>query len=248
MSGILRAMRVEVKHRSGRVLYVAADAPDARAAFLEALARRIDLRGVAMHGTDLRGADLGGVDLRDADLSATVLRGAELGGSDLRGADLRDADLCDAEIGGAWLRDADTRIADPPAGERTYADWCLADISNAEHYRHPLHPFHADLWQLLDNTPDQAAHLRAAIAEGRIDADVVHDVDGRETLRLPGDARRPAKQWLLPIRRGDIPSETAHSGDSEGMYRARAALQWIDEWLASRTRIAAALERDGRSG
>lgn len=55
---------------------------------------------------------------------------------------------------------------------------------------------------------------------------------------LPHRADRPAEQWFAPITPGDKPSEKP---ETEGEFRAQHALDWLDEWTASRQRIAEAL-------
>jgi hypothetical protein len=86
-------LTIEIKNRwSGEVMY-SFEAETLRAAILQAVAQRKNLRGADLRGADLRGADLRGADLRGADLSDADLRGADLSGADLRGADLRGADL-----------------------------------------------------------------------------------------------------------------------------------------------------------
>lgn len=150
------------------------------------------------------------------------------------GADLQGAHLRDAHLQGADLQDAD----DPSS---------------------PLHAIRVDLWSILDAAPAEVPGLRDAIAGGRIDGSTytgdcaclvgtiahVRGVDGADGV-LPGivrDESRPAEQWFAPIKPGDVPADDLASvpADSEGVYRATAALSWLDEWTVSRTAIAAAL-------
>ena len=77
---------IEIKNRSGAVLYTAKHAQDVRESVIEAAKADADLGGADLGGAYLRGADLGGAYLRGADLRGAYLRGADLRGADLRGA------------------------------------------------------------------------------------------------------------------------------------------------------------------
>jgi hypothetical protein len=74
---------IQIKSRSGAVVFASEMANLLRDAVTEAV----------KSGAYLRGADLGGADLGDADLRGAYLRDAYLGGAYLGGADLGDADL-----------------------------------------------------------------------------------------------------------------------------------------------------------
>jgi hypothetical protein len=101
---------IRILSLSGAVLYES-EAPDVRAALVEAVAQRIvlgcaNLDGAYLHGANLRGADLRGADLGGAYLGGANLHGANLGGAYLGGADLRGAYLHGANLGGAYLHGA----------------------------------------------------------------------------------------------------------------------------------------------
>jgi hypothetical protein len=229
---------IEIKHRwDDRVLYTAENAQDVRAALVEAVREGAYLRGADLQGADLRGADLRGAYLRGADL-----RGADLQGADLRGAYLRGADLRGAYLRGAYLR---------------------GDVSSPNH---PLHAFRADYWSILDQAPGEVAGLREAIVNGRINGSVYNDgecgcLNGtiailrdcdlgelRSQTGIVADAGRPAEQWFIDIKKGDKPlSLDTEEWPSESVFRLSYALAWLDEWIKSRTAIAAALGRDYES-
>ena len=180
---------------------------------------RTALEEAVKGGANLRGAYLRGANLRDANLRDANLRGAYLGD-----AYLRDANLRDANLGGAYLGATD----DP---------------------RHPLFAIRQDLWSILDQAPVEVAGLRAALVEGRVDGScyegecaclvgTIANVRGCpiDELDLPQLSSRPAEQWFIPIRPGGKPGD-----DSEGGFRSKLAVEWIDAWQESRERIAGAL-------
>ena len=103
---------IEIKHRSGRVLYTSETATDTREAVEEAVRRAADLRSANIRSANLGGADLYAANLYaanlgGADLYAANLYAANLGGADLRGANLRGANLYAANLRGANLAAAD---------------------------------------------------------------------------------------------------------------------------------------------
>ena len=194
-------MSIEIKSVGGRVLYVAENAQDVRAAVEAAVAAR---------------ADLSSADLSYADLS--------------------------------------------------YARLSSADLSSADHDpRSGLFAIRADVWSVLDAAPAEVAGLRAAVADGRIDGTVYQgecaclvgtiakvrgvDVYDDAAIGLPRNGSRPAEQWFIPIRRGDLPVDltTLTEPATEGVFRASKALAWIDQWTESRHKIAAALTQAGEA-
>jgi hypothetical protein len=119
--------------------------------------------------------------------------------------------------------------------------------------------FRADYWSILDQAPAEVSGLRQAIVEGRIDgntyngecsclAGTIATVHGcavealREELGIETNADRPAEQWFIRIAKGDkpLPIDTKE-WPSESVFRLSYALAWLDEWIKSRTAIAAAL-------
>ena len=233
---------IEIKSRfGGRVLYTAETATDVRTALEEAVRSRADLSGAYLRGAYLRGANLRGAYLSDADLSDAVLSDAVLSGAVLSGADLRGAVLSDANLRGAYLSGA----------YLSGADLSDADLSGADDPSSPLHAIRMDYWDVLDHAPAEVPGLRTALLEGEVDGSTYEgecaclvgtmEKVGQEMgceVDLPHRADRPAEQWFAPITPGDKPSEKP---ETEGEFRAQHALDWLDEWTASRQRIAEAL-------
>ena len=77
---------IEIKNSEGIVLYASETASDLRAAVVEAVGKKANLRGANLGGANLRGANLRGANLRGANLRGANLRGANLCWADLRGA------------------------------------------------------------------------------------------------------------------------------------------------------------------
>ena len=108
-----------------------------------------------------------------------------------------------------------------------------------------------DYWDVLAHAPAEVPGLRTALLEGEVDGSTYEgecaclvgtmEKVGQEMgceVDLPHRADRPAEQWFAPITPGDKPSEKP---ETEGEFRAQHALDWLDEWTASRQRIAEAL-------
>ena len=217
--------KVEIRNRwTNRVQFTAevTCAPDATIGVKIGLAvkwaRRNDavLRGAVLRGAVLSGAVLSDADLRDADLSGAVLSGAVL-----RGAVLRDANLSGANLSGADLRDAD--LSD-------------ANLSGAN-----LRSFKADFWSILLTARNEVPGVIAALKEGRVDGSTytgecaclvgtianVRGVDVYDSSEIERDSNRPAEQWFLMIRKGDMPGD-----DTGGGFAAQKALEWAEEFQA----------------
>ena len=99
---------IEIKNFERIVLYASETASDLRAAVVEAVGKKANLREANLReanlcGANLRGANLGGANLLGADLLGANLGGANLGGANLRGANLLGADLLGANLGEANL-------------------------------------------------------------------------------------------------------------------------------------------------
>jgi hypothetical protein len=178
-----------------------------------------------------------------------VLRGellrAELVRAELVGAELLRAYLQRAYLQGADLQGADLQGAD-----------LQGDIGDVQH---PLHAFRADYWSILDQAPGEVEGLRQAIEDGRINGSVYNDgecgclngtlailrgtdIEGlREQTGIVASGSRPAERWFIDIVKGDkpLPLDT-EEWPSESVFRISYALAWIDEWVESRTKIAAA--------
>ena len=186
--------------------------------------------GAVLSGADLRDADLSGADLRGAVLRDAVLRDADLRGAVLRGADLSGADLSGAVLSGAVLRDAVLRGA---------------DLSGAV-----LTPIRDDLWAVLASAPREAAGLRQALIDGKVDGSTytgecaclvgtLAKVRGCGIQDIPGlrpDSSRPIERFFTGISPGDTPDKSEV---------ARLALMWTDEWIFA---MRAAFAPEGTQG
>jgi len=115
-------IRIVSRWNHDTILYES-EAPDVKAALVEAVAKRV----VRLSGAYLGGADLGGADLRGA-----YLGGADLGGADLRGADLRGTCLRGAGLGNcrilqiAGSRDWIVAVQTPDSLEIAIGCQCLS--------------------------------------------------------------------------------------------------------------------------
>ena len=213
--------------------------------------RRANLRDANLRDADLRDADLQDANLQDANLQDANLRGADLRDADLRRADLRDADLRRANLRGADLRDADLQDADLRGANLQDANLRGAD----DNPRHPLFHVRRDVWSVLDITPAEVPVLREKLVAGEVNGScyegscaclvgTIANVRGvafdavEEMGGLRPDSSRPAEQWFMPIRPGDVPVDEP---EREGQYRAAAAVRWIDEWRTSRVALVKAL-------
>ena len=87
---------IEIKNSEGIVLYASETASGLRAALVEAVGKKANLRGA-----DLVWANLDAANLRAANLGAANLGGANLRGANLRAANLGGANLCWANLRGA---------------------------------------------------------------------------------------------------------------------------------------------------
>ena len=173
-------------------------------------------------------------------LNGKVLYTAE-NAQDVRAA-LVEAASKRADLRGADLQGADLR----------------GDFNSPDH---PLHAFRADCWSILDQVPGEVAFLREAIVKGEINGSVYKDESGcgcltgtialhtgcdisdfAERTGVIPDSGRPAEQWFIDIVKGDkpLPLDTKE-WPSESVFRSSYAKAWLDEWVESRTAIAAAL-------
>ena len=92
---------IEIKNSEGIVLYASETASGLRAALVEAVGKKANLRGA-----DLVWANLDAANLRAANLRGASLREANLGWANLDGANLYEANLYEANLGWANLRGA----------------------------------------------------------------------------------------------------------------------------------------------
>ncbi len=107
----------------------------------------------------------------------------------------------------------------------------------------------ADIFDVLDTSPNEVPALLAALKEGRIDGTVysgacccligtlaaaaglnwqaVPDRDRGLLIRgaLARDERSPAEQWFIDIEEGDTPETSERVADT---------VQWVEEWMAKR--------------
>ena len=112
---------IEIKNSEGIVLYASETASGLRAALVEAVGKKANLRGADLVWVNLDGADLGWANLRGASL-----REANLGWANLDGANLYEANLREANLGWANLRGASLRGANLDE-----ANLCWANLRGA---------------------------------------------------------------------------------------------------------------------
>jgi hypothetical protein len=181
------------------------------------------------HSADLQGIDLRGTALSEAVLERAILLGANIAGPDLRCANLRYADLRWAN-----LRYADLRGADLTGADVTGADLACTDLRGATLPEEYIATCREDTLRILPQFKDQAAYIRHALVEGRIDgtrtngqfAALLGRVANAEQegvgamCRNQGydaDSDSPARNWFFQIRLGDTPDNNSF---------ARLALEW----------------------
>lgn len=154
-------------------------------------------------------------------LGRAVLKAIDAGAY-LRGANLRGANLRDAYLRGADLRDADLSGADLSGAKDIPEEW-LAVCRD-------------DVWSVLSSAPSEVRGLREALASGRVDGSTyegdcaclvgtIANLRGESYLQLgtlKPNSRRPAEQWFMGIRRGDVPETNEFS---------RHAITWVDQWI-----------------
>ena len=112
---------IEIKNSEGIVLYPSETASDLRAAVVEAVGKKANLRGANLgwanlDGANLYEANLDGANLYEANLGWANLDGANLYEANLDGANLYEANLDGANLGGANL---------------CWANLCWADLGGA---------------------------------------------------------------------------------------------------------------------
>jgi len=147
-----------------------------------------------------------------------VANGANLSGANLSGADLRSADLSGADLSGANLSGADLRSAD-------------------------LIAFKADLWMKLTYAKPEAAGLRLALIEGRINGSAYEGecacfvgtianvrskscgspVDYAQLTGIHPDSGSPVETFFMAISEGDTPETNQIS---------RFAVEFLEEFMA----------------
>ena len=211
---------IEIKSRwdANKVLYVAKDAADVRAALEEAVASGANLRGAYLRGAYLGDAYLGDAYLGDAYLRYANLRGANLGGANLGG-----------EIDGpnhplwAFKQDYWSILDQAPAEVATLRKQIKAGKINGSVYE--------------DECGLGCLNGTIAIAHGCKVGDL------KDELGIVVDSARPAEQWFIAIQKGDkpLPLDTDFSEHSESVFRISYALAWLEEWQKSRKAIAKAL-------
>jgi hypothetical protein len=240
-------MSIEIKRwTDGKVLYVAENASDVRAALEEAVAA-----GAELQGAELQGAKLACAKLQGAKLACAKLQGAELQGAKLQYAELQGAELQYAKLQGAKLQGAKLQGAELQGAKLQYAKLQGAKPSD------PLYPIKIDFWAVLDQAPAEVAGLRKALVEGRVDggtytgacaclvgtiANVREVPVDSDEFGIPCDADRPAEMWFVPIREGHCAVvDLSQAVEGEGAWRASMALRWLDEWVELRKKVGAVL-------
>jgi uncharacterized protein YjbI with pentapeptide repeats len=177
---------------------------------------------------NLSGANLSGANLSDANLSD-----ANLSGADLSGADLSDANLSDANLSGADLSGADLSGADLSGANLSGANLSDANLSGAN-----LQTVRDDFWAVLSAAPREAAGLRAALIEGRVDGSTyegecaclvgtIANLAHKHYAALPmlkPDSSRPIERFFMAITKGATPANNKAS---------KLAVEWLDQWTAN---------------
>ena len=82
----------------------------------------------------------------------------------------------------------------------------------------------ADLFYILDHSPDEAEGLKSALIEGWIEGSLYEgpfEIYGIKPHHLS-----PVEQFFLNIKKSDTPENNGES---------KLAVEWIDEWLAKNT-------------
>jgi hypothetical protein len=261
---------IEIKNIDGVVLYTAETATDVRAALEEAVGAGTDLYRARLVGARLDGARLVGARLVGARLVGARLVGARLDGARLDGARLDGARLDGARLDGARL---DGASLDGARLDGARLDGARLDRVPVLDRSHPLHFVRQDFWSVLDEAPLEVPALREALVTGQVDGSTytgqcsclvgtIAQARGVATESIPSrgfeglaspvrpDASRPAEVWFLPIRPGQcaVPEGEMEQERTEGLFRARLALRWVDEWTESRIALAAALSPGDTAG
>jgi hypothetical protein len=165
--------------------------------------------GLAVKWAYANGASLDGASFVGARLVGARLDGASFVGARLDGARLDGASLDGASFVGARLNDE------------------------------TLRPFKADLWLTLSEAAaPHVIQLIEWLKAGEVDGSTYGD--GRSCACLVGsleragatmtsrNSSRPAEQWFLMIRKGDLPGT-----ETGGGFAAGKALQWTLDWCAA---------------
>lgn len=207
---------------------------------------RAGLFGAGFIRADLTGADLTGANLTGANLTRANLTRANLTGADLTGANLAGTNLTKATLVKATLDEASFLEACLESTDFTSArliGTAFNDASQLE--KAELGPIKADLWNILDAVPAEAAGLLRALREGRIDGRIYEgecaclvgtlaNVRGVHYRKLSGvmpNSWRPAEIWFSPFRQGHTPSTSLLSFIAE---------KWIVEWQEEMAKAALA--------
>lgn len=169
---------IEIKTRTGEVIYTSATATTVREATEEAAKAGANLAdanlaGANLPGANLAGANLAGATLADANLGRAYLAGATLAGANLAGANLADANLADANLAGAILADvylAGANLAGAYLAGARHVPQGVTATDPPEPYRRP-------------STPADYATIAERYRERHPEVPVVPGLD-RQILRL----------------------------------------------------------------
>ena len=128
---------IEIKTRTGEVIYTSATATTVREATEEAANVGASLADANLAGACLADANLERANLERANLERANLERANLEGANLEGANLEGANLADANLAGAYLAGANLAgacLAYAYLADANLADACLAYANLADAY------------------------------------------------------------------------------------------------------------------
>jgi Pentapeptide repeats (8 copies) len=205
-----------------------------RECVLDAVAKKIDLRGSDLRDSNLSGSDLSGSDLSGSNLRDSNLRGSNLSGSDLSGSNLSGSNLSDSNL-------SDSNLSDSNLSGSDLSD---SDLSGSN-----LRGFKTDLIAEVLKLPDELENLRTTLIAGKIDGSTYSGecaclagtiaknrgikissggVIQENGCAFKADSNSLREQWFMNIRAGHTPENSPF---------AKIALGWIDEAIAIRDHI-----------
>ncbi len=105
-------MKITIKARFGDAILFEGEYESTKHAVVDAVAKRVNLRGSDLRGSNLLCSDLRGSNLRGSNLSGSNLRGSDLSYSNLSGSDLSYSDLRGSNLRGSDLRGSNLLCSD----------------------------------------------------------------------------------------------------------------------------------------
>lgn len=208
-----------------------------------------NLKTMALQGLDLQSAALAETDLREINLQGSILKKADLKKADLGGANLQQANLWGANLEkanleGAKLRGTDLGVTNLEGANlhNTVLEETIiqgAVLKAAKIPNQWIEVCKADTFEILKQLHGDAAFLKRALVEGKVDGSTYRGKHAclvgtlanasREDLRdfcrkrkYDSSLYRYGEQWFYQIRLGDTPQNNLF---------ARHALVWCEEIL-----------------